>query len=320
VIPALYKLLYAPLTWGLPQGFAEFYARIVRQLLLRTKKRTPVALPYGFSLRLNGQDFIQRHLLFYGVWEPTVSSWIYNSLNENDVFCDVGANIGYYSLLASRKVGREGAILALEASPSIHSELQQNTAPFKNVTCTNIAVGNQAGRTPIYKNVAENSGLSSIFKDGTDSSLQLEAEVPMKTLDHILEEAGNLKPRLIKIDVEGAEWLVLEGMKKTLAALNEDLEIIVEFDAPRLKQFSISPEQFFEWFKSKGFMPYDLNNHYKAKEYFPNSPIPAPTPIHDLPQVQTDLLFSRASPTSIAQRHAEQSVREFIHHASTNLP
>jgi FkbM family methyltransferase len=312
MIPLFFKALYLPLLWGIPQPVAEFYARLVRQLLLRVRERHTVKTPFGFPLQLNGKDFIQRHILFYKIWEPSISFWIDRSISEGDVFCDVGANIGYFSQLAARKIGASGKVIALEASPSIYGELRASTRNQKNIECINIAVGNKSGTTPIYKDLDDNSGLSSIFKDAASTNLVLEADVKMATLDQILASANCPTPRLIKIDVEGAEWMVIEGMRQTIESENPQLEIIVEFDAKRLEQFRVSPDTFFEWFKKRGFFPYDMHNHYLSSEYFPQTKIPVPTPLNGIPKVQTDILFSRQPREMIASKYPQVSVGEFI--------
>ena len=72
---------------------------------------------YGSRVSGDTQDLIQRHLYFFGNWEPHISAWIAATLRPGDGFVDVGANIGYYSLLASRAVGNRGYVVAVEAAP-----------------------------------------------------------------------------------------------------------------------------------------------------------------------------------------------------------
>ena len=72
------------------------------------------------------RDILQQYLYYFGAWEPQVSSFIRDRLKPGDSFIDVGANIGYFSLLASRLVGRGGPVVSVEASPSIHHDLAEN--------------------------------------------------------------------------------------------------------------------------------------------------------------------------------------------------
>ena len=64
-------------------------------------------------------DLIQMYLYVFGVWEPDLAAYIRSRLNEGDVCVDVGANIGFDTLIASRKVGPSGGVVAIEASPLV---------------------------------------------------------------------------------------------------------------------------------------------------------------------------------------------------------
>lgn len=71
---------------------------------------------FGATFAVDTQDLIQRYLYLFGVWEPHMTRWLQRRLKPGDVFVDVGANIGYYSILASRLVGARGKVVAIEAS------------------------------------------------------------------------------------------------------------------------------------------------------------------------------------------------------------
>ena len=81
---------------------------------------------FGGVMQGNTQDLIQRYLYWFGVWEPQLTCWIKSRLPPRRVFVDVGANIGYYSLLAASLVGDDGQVVAIEASPSIYRLLCNN--------------------------------------------------------------------------------------------------------------------------------------------------------------------------------------------------
>ncbi len=63
---------------------------------------------FGATLRVNASDIVGKHLYYFGVWEPTITKWIAERLKPGDCFVDVGANLGYYTLLASKIVGQSG--------------------------------------------------------------------------------------------------------------------------------------------------------------------------------------------------------------------
>ncbi len=72
-------------------------------------------------------NLVFRVIAAQGVWEPNLSNFIVSRLRHGDTFVDVGANIGYYTLLAARCVGREGAVVAIEPLPTALGELRRNT-------------------------------------------------------------------------------------------------------------------------------------------------------------------------------------------------
>ena len=102
----------------------------------------------------------------FGVWEPNISNAIENLLIPGDVFVDVGANIGYDTLLASTLVGSSGTVVSIEALPSTFENLSKNVAcnSAKNVRIVNAAVAEKSGPVTIYSAPKANIGASTIVK------------------------------------------------------------------------------------------------------------------------------------------------------------
>jgi FkbM family methyltransferase len=138
---------------------------------------------------------------------------------------DVGAYFGRYSLTSSKAVGPSGKVISVEAHPSNFQILKKNLIINKgqNVIPLNIAVSNREGRIKLY--VAPSSGWHSIIDLQKDSAAFL--EVPCTTLDNLLKGLSISKVDWLKIDVEGAEQMVLEGSKGTLSQ-NKNLKIVLE--------------------------------------------------------------------------------------------
>src|SRR5262249_27771794 len=117
---------------------------------------------FGTRIQGNAKDIIQQYIYYFGVWEPHITSWIRSSLRPGDSFIDVGANIGYYSLLASRLVGQYGSVVAIEASPKTFLELQTNLTLNKiyNVRAVNLAASDCRGKLKIFRGHEHNTGLT----------------------------------------------------------------------------------------------------------------------------------------------------------------
>jgi FkbM family methyltransferase len=173
-------------------------------------------------------DMIQTYLYLFGVWEPDVSAFIAGRLKPGDTFVDVGANIGYHTLLAAHRLGREGRVVAIESSPKIYRLLQESLADNGSpgvVRTVNRAASDAVGELALYEGPAQNIGLSTTV---ATRGLPSEGTISAAPLADLLEPEEISTARLVKIDVEGAEVAVLRGMKEFLDRCSRDVEVIVE--------------------------------------------------------------------------------------------
>jgi FkbM family methyltransferase len=179
------------------------------------------ALPVPVSI---GGDIFLLHPSFmtHDQCEPHVQSYLKSVLRQGDVVIDVGANFGFHTILASRLVGNTGRVMAFEPSPENLKLLRYHCGAnfLRNVQVYPDAVGNVA-----------NSSVEFVLVDGgkhSSNSLTIAGEVPhiseqqktviqvpMTTIDETCRKTG-VRPKLIKIDVEGAELFVLEGARQVI--------------------------------------------------------------------------------------------------------
>jgi hypothetical protein len=109
---------YAP--WGM--GKRSFWAQIVGPYFAWHAHKFIVSTAFGRQIAGDTRDIVQQHIYYFGVWEPNLTRWIVRRLAPGDVFIDVGANVGYYSLqrcsanllLASKLVGQSCSVVAIE--------------------------------------------------------------------------------------------------------------------------------------------------------------------------------------------------------------
>lgn len=248
---------------------------------------------YGGRMFGNTQDLIQRHIYFFGNWEPNISAWIAATLRPGDCFVDVGANIGHYSLLASGLVGDTGRVVAIEAAPWIHTWLDQHVALNRRHNIRTVAVAAAAERG-VVKLYAGNPG--NIGKTSTIAHAGACFDVPAVPLAEILQSDECARARIIKIDVEGAELQVLRGLVPLLSRLREDVEIAMEIAAAPTPESAHARDEIFATLHAHGFSAFVFDNDYGVDTYLHQGRTRPPVRLTDERiTAQADILFSRAT-------------------------
>jgi len=172
-----------------------------------------VLLPSGMDLFLLGGKSHDS--------EIRLAKLILNTLKHGDTFLDVGAHYGYFSLLASNIVGAQGNVYSIEASKSTFGVLSQNLEDHSNITPFNIAISNQRGQLDFYEYPLLYSEYNSLDSEQYDKAKWAKnidpkvIKIDAFPLDEFVQER-NIVPDFIKIDVEGVEDKVVQGMNKIL--------------------------------------------------------------------------------------------------------
>jgi FkbM family methyltransferase len=284
--PVRFVVRYAP---GGPRRLA--WRHVVEPFLEYAEHDFIATTRFGTILAGNTLDLIQRYVFYFGEWEPNLSRYVADRLRPGDVFVDVGANIGYYSLLASTVVGPSGKVVAIEASPTIHGLLLDNLRRnhVDNVEALNVAVSDREGSAQVFLSPGTNLGRTSIVATPAG---RYECDVPARPLDTLLPPGIIERVRLLKINVDGAEWLVIRGMREALRRARADLEIAVELSPHTLRAQGTSAEEVLSVFAAARFHPYRVENDYSPGGYMEvcdARPRRLETPISR----QTDVVFSR---------------------------
>jgi FkbM family methyltransferase len=182
----------------------------------------------GLWMRINPGNYVQQDLLLRGTWEPAGTLCLERRLGEGSVFIDVGANAGYFSLIASKLVGRQGRVFAFEPNPSVASELKANLlrSCVQNVSVEQAACSNSNSPVSLYISSNSNTGKTSLFSKNAKSKTRV--TVPCTRLDDFVADRNLDRIDIVKIDVEGAELMVLEGMKNCLLRFRP--QVILELE------------------------------------------------------------------------------------------
>jgi FkbM family methyltransferase len=238
---------------------SDYAMRSYMRLRSANFKARVVTVPLGFKVLCDTRDFIQRRVFYFGIFEHNLTYYIIDSLSPGDCFVDVGANIGYMTLLASTSVGPGGRVIAIEASPRTFQALTANLDlnHCTNVQPINMAVLGGPGVVQIEEVDAKNSGAARVKTAGEG-----DAGVPGDALTTILgRDAAEVV--FIKIDIEGSEEPVLEDLLRNLDRYPKLKRIAVELREPGAA--------FVDRFRAVGFRAFGLHNDYRIEHYLVRS-------------------------------------------------
>lgn len=208
--------------------------------LMRRVLGDPVAVDVE-DLRLQG-PFESRWMLARlkaHCFEPFEMQLVKDAIRPGMTVLDIGANIGLYSLIASRRVGDEGVVYAFEPDPRNQAQLQVNVAVNKcrNIRIFDSAVGESAG-SGIFQ-LAQAPTHSSFFRSMGDMPLAGTIEADVVAIDDVVGDHETID--VIKMDIEGGEAAALRGMRSTLRR-NPNLRMFIEFEPSALRSAGWSPE------------------------------------------------------------------------------
>ena len=243
-----------------------------------------VPISNGMRMRVSSAPRVEQELFLFGEWEPLFTRYL-NDFDKNDgIFLDIGANIGYFSLLASHKFQD---VHAIEASPSTFARLRESVAAnnLTNVHIHNVAVGEVEGHVDFFQD-PDHSGAASVI---AGSNRVFEARVPIAPLEKILGDIDWHRVRFAKIDVEGFEAPVLKSLFERRDDLHEDVEIFCEFDP---KREDVWPA--IQGFLDNNFSAVILQGTYDRGDYLDRNKRSEFNPITTMPHEFCDILLRRA--------------------------
>ena len=213
-------------------------------------------LPYGAWFRAHG-DLVgfniasyrfARHPYQEGEWK-----FLRRILRPGDAFIDVGANQGFFTILASRQVGPTGVVVAFEPAPRERNRLLRNLRLNK---CTNVnvepaAVGRESGQAEFHVFTRHQGSLSGLTSGGADLLAPGTAlQVPIVALDDIHERFAGRPLRAIKIDAEGGELDVLRGCARLL---DDGPVVLCETAEQRTEPWGYSPIEILNLLSHRGY-------------------------------------------------------------------
>jgi FkbM family methyltransferase len=209
------------------------------------------ALVFGKRMYLDEHDGLE--LSLNGMYEPMETETIRKIVKRGDSVLDVGAHIGYYSLILSDLVGKEGRVFAFEPDSKNFALLKKNVEinDLQNVTIVNKAVSDKSGSLLLY-NGGGNSQNPTVGNNGGEST-----KVPCVSIDSYFDE-DHRKIDFVKMDIEGSELFVLKGMEQLLQK-NPHIKLIVEFYPLGLSSAGVNPKTLLGYLKDRFFTLYNID-------------------------------------------------------------
>ena len=178
-------------------------------------------------------ESISNILRYHLTWQRQLTQFIAQTLRQGEVFVDVGANLGYFTLLAANAVGRSGHVYSFEPEPRNFALLQSNAAlnDFTHVTARQFAIGAQSGEARLHLSDANLGAHSLVELEGLGQGLR----VPILTLSEALGQEKRAVD-MIKIDIQGLELAVLRGAEPLIDTQRRKPRIVMEFNPGPFEQ------------------------------------------------------------------------------------
>jgi FkbM family methyltransferase len=232
-------------------------------------------------------------ILVIGNWETAETAWFIRTVKPGDIIVDAGANFGYYTIIGSRLVGEKGKVYAFEPDPTNFELLQKNVRlnGLTNVVLEQKALSNRKGTLKLYI-AGENKGDHRIYQP-VDESRRPSVEVEAVRLDEYFKDHKR-GIDFLKTDTQGAEGVILEGMKGLLEGRADGPTIFMEFWPHALQGMGTDAGAMLKMLESYKYKFYEFNPKVgKGLRAAEPAALLAENPV-DSSITQTDLMALRA--------------------------
>jgi FkbM family methyltransferase len=188
------------------------------------------------------------------IHEESETKLIKKEIHEGDYVIDVGAHIGYFTLIFSKIVGEKGKVFSFEAEPSNFEILKKNLKEnnIKNVICENAIISDKIGKLKLF--TSDSSTGNRLFSDNKNKFIEIESN----TLDNYFEKEMK-KIHFVKLDIQGSEPLAIRGMEKILKK-NNSLKIMLEWWPNGIKKIGEDPESHLKSLEELGYQILEIDD------------------------------------------------------------
>lgn len=255
--------------------------RLRLEYLWRSKREIVVTLPWGLPIKINPHEAIGYNIACHGLYEFGVTETLWRLTEPEELAIDAGANMGYTASILGIRVGPRGRVICFEPHPQVFESLRENVEIWKkdhrcgSFALHQAALGIESGHALLHTNAwfQTNRG-SAWISDTAEPSPDLSViDVPIRNLDSLLDEDETIG--VLKMDVQGSELAVLQGMTRFLER-KAVRDIVFEEEAP-------FPASTHKYLKSKGYSIFGLQEQFTGVRCLPDAqpsfdPVIGPVP------------------------------------------
>lgn len=248
------------LTWIYTRILAKTQIRKLVDAYIASRIPPELIIPEG-TLILNQKDAAVSGMIAMGLYEPYETALFRETLKPGMNVVDIGANIGFYSVIAASHIIPTGTLFSFEPEQTNFDFLEANCFRnnFKNVHRYQKALSDKTGISTLYI-TKENTGAYSLVNNRNSHE---STTVAVSTLDDILDSKGAPNIDLIKMDIEGGEFNAVKGMKKTIDR-SPNLTLFMEFYPNAIRRFGNDPQQFLQTLLEMGLKLFIIDEDTKS--------------------------------------------------------
>jgi FkbM family methyltransferase len=208
----------------------------------------------GLRFRVHTAEETGRRMYYYKEYERAQESVLLELVQPHSLVLDIGANMGLFSMLSAARGAR---VVAFEPSRLLAARFSGNLGlnRLPNVLLVTEAVSNSRGTMPFYETRAGNCGVGRVFAFGHNKNPVPDYPVRTNTIDAYVARFG--MPALIKMDIEGAEWLALKGASETFKRPDAP-DLLIEFHPQEIRSLGGSLASCLTLLDSYGLRRYQL--------------------------------------------------------------
>ncbi len=250
--------ILAGFTWDHAAALIEQRSQSLRLSPVRRVDTPPAAMVHGHRMLLHKaahDRFISAPLLAGAPYEPFETQLVRDQIRPGDIVLDLGAHVGYYTLLMARQVGPRGKVFAFEPDSANFELLRRNVeeSGYGNVTLVRKAASDRNGMAQLYRS-ADNQGDHRLYPCAEQRP---SVNVDTVRLDDFFADSS-IRLCLIKMDIQGCEAMALDGMRQLLAR-SPEVKLFCEFWPFGLRRAGSSAEAMLQLLVEQGFLLHEIS-------------------------------------------------------------